>query len=201
MNYAEQEDIKRSIQEREEAKQRELLLKQFEAEAAQAKKRRDLVQAQTAEFLANKFEGMTHAVSLTFDQTWMQRYLSKVDEHRREALKREKVEASYRAFLRRLNEACLNTAHKKYGKTIAAVGVIEGLGYGQNAHYHCAMQKPKYMTDKQFAKTVYKCWKTVDFAGKQVKVETIYNAAGWGGYLSKTATDAANVNVDWNNIQ
>lgn len=204
---------KRDLTEAEEAKkqtrERERLALERQKERdcnpsalnAYAALRQDKAKEQTYQFLSTNFDKMTHAVTLTFNKHELNNYLKFCDSATYTEAKHRVIRESYQVFLKRLNSYCLNTAYRKHGKRVPAVGVIEGLSNDSNPHYHCAMLKPKHMTDAAFAKTVRKCWRQVAFAGMQVDVQQLNNANGWASYLSKTATDVRKLTLDKDNIQ
>lgn len=206
---------KRQLTEAEEAKKQ---TKELERAALERQKERDQEPAlldayakrevarlteQAHDYLSDVFVElrMTHAVTLTYDNKKLHRYLKVCDPSTHTQTKHWLVQKNYREFLKHLNSYCLNTAFKKHGMQVPVYGLLDGLESGKTPHYHCAMQKPKHMSDRRFAKIINKCWKQVSFTGYQIDVRKITTADGWAGYLGDKITSATKLTVDWDNIQ
>ena len=158
---------------------------------------------QTHNYLTDNFTQlkMTHAVTLTFDRKKLQPYLDACDDKLRTQVMHKVLRDCYHQFLKHLNTYCLNTAYKKHGKRVPAFGLIDGLAANSTPHYHCAMQKPAFLTDKKFTQIIAKSWKQVSFAGYQLDVTKISTAKGWAGYLSSKVDSVSKLTIDWDNIQ
>lgn len=125
---------------------------------------------------ASSTTAFTHEITLTFPL---------VPKHTYEA------EKMYGIFKKRLNDRCFK---KRDVESIKMAVVLEGEISNKRLHYHCAISRPKHMTDDYFQRYINKTWCDV-VGSKYARVEiNKYTNDRWISYMTKEF-DSRNTSV------
>lgn len=94
------------------------------------------------------------------------------------------AERIFGVFMHYLNERCYRRAYKSGKRRINVFAIQEGLRYKRN-HYHCAFEKPQFLSDINFWIHIYTCWGKA--TGDKLAIVDIknYYSIGWLKYITK----------------
>ena len=142
----------------------------------------------------------THALTLTFDGGKIDGYIKKCSSiHTANDPKMvERYLRSMARFRALLDKRLYGHLSERKGAQMLFIPVIEGLGPGQNPHYHCLLGVSANRFDKVEA-AVRDCWEKVPFAGKRIEIAKTYDQ-GFSGYSTKNARSLDKESVDWMSI-
>jgi hypothetical protein len=116
----------------------------------------------------------SHAVTITF---------------RSEKLPNSKEEkllfasSAFSWFLHVLSDRCFGKAHRKDGRHIGVITIVEGMGRNKRMHLHLAIRSPGEMTETLFLKKINSSTRKVHSFGNIVVKPWIDN--GWTDYITK----------------
>lgn len=156
--------------------------------------------AQIEQWLYEKHDIATHALTLTFDPKKIWAYYSVGDRPStlQDASVVTRYQRSMRAFRHKLDAKLYGNKSRRFGEQLLLIPVLEGMQFGSVPHYHCVLG----VTPDRFAvvdDVVRDCWSKVAFCGHQVNVER-YRDRGFLDYISKEALFLDRPNVDWMNV-
>jgi hypothetical protein len=130
-------------------------------------------------FLDTHHWGSVVAVTLNLKQghrsgatyrTWV-----RLDEHQ--------CRATFRHFMNRLNRAVFKNAHKRKGRGLRVIMVLEREIDGR-WHIHAAIECPAHLIEPDFKTLINNCWSSLDWS-YGLHVQPAYDADGWTDYLLK----------------
>jgi hypothetical protein len=90
---------------------------------------------------------------------------------------------TFAQFMNRLNRATYKNAHKRRGKRLRVVGVLEK-GDDGRWHFHVAVECPDHLSQQQFRLLIDNCWSTLDWS-YGLHVQPVYDQVGWTKYMLK----------------
>ncbi len=104
-----------------------------------------------------------------------------------------------RHFINILNQAVFGNAHRRYGRKLTVIPIIE-LSAWDRLHYHLSLEKPNHLSEKDFTSLIQSSWLKTDFSRKEFDVRRIYSE-GWMHYCLKSrnllqAIDFENLNFN-----
>ena len=117
---------------------------------------------------------------------------------------RSTAEKCITEFLNRLNRKVLGNAHKRHGKRLRVMTVLEGQG---EVHSHLIIESAEYLSETEFVAICKETWSSIRSAQTYVRatnggVVSIFDARpvysdGWQAYISKqrTKTSADDISI------
>jgi len=109
-----------------------------------------------------------------------------------------KASANFRHFRNRLNHAVLGSKAKRHGAQLLIVAVLE-ISADLRLHYHCIIDRPHYLSFRDFSATVREQWSKTDFGYHQIDIQDQADA-GWTDYILKQRQKRSLLDsIDWNN--
>jgi hypothetical protein len=114
---------------------------------------------------------------------------------------RIRAERIFGVFMHYLNERCYRRAFSTESNRLKLAATLEGFGSNKRPHYHVAIVKPEYLSDKAFKKRVRFCWKKANKSKLAITDCEEYENTGWLEYICKELqlgnTDAISEHCYW----
>ena len=138
------------------------------------------------------------AVTLTLDVDAMHRAMRTGIAEKQKQI--EFARSSFAEFRWKLDRLILKNAAVKYGRELAYIPVLEGLGNAARIHYHSVIVVPARVTCEAMKHSVREAWGRARFGHQQVDVQPLRDE-GWLHYMSKEAWTLRHDAVDIDNVR
>lgn len=159
-------------------------------------------QIQTFNWLEKHNYCATHAVSLTYNQPHIYRYLRAFSDGT--TAKSENMLKKYFSgmsiFGNMLDRELFGYSSRRYGQQLYFVPILEGLGANDFPHWHCAIGVVGERANR-IDGIVRKNWRKIPFGGREVDITPIYNSEGWSNYITKARVSPDSYSVCWDAVR
>ncbi len=132
--------------------------------------------SQYAQFLYECMAGHTHFLTITSASEFCGDSAS---------ICRTQLERHVSHFLRRLSRKCFGNQHKKQGRSVLSVVVIEKGRKFDGTHAHLTLECPESISPAAFSGHVFNALRRCQSLGREHKIEPIADLLGLANYLAK----------------
>lgn len=111
--------------------------------------------------------------------------LKPINGSRRSTTKQIDAEQAFDWFLHVMNTRCFGHGYRRKGRELGVFAALEGLGHGQQPHWHVAVRLPKQLSHERFKTAFAKARLSTRRFGRAFDIQPFYEG-GWIEYCLKT---------------